>query len=54
MVLIWVAWVLHRRSRNQFGQSIPFLRLGFEVLAVGVVKRTAHLGGFRSGVNGPG
>jgi uncharacterized membrane protein len=54
MVLIWVAWVLHRRSRNQFRQSIPFLRLGFEVLAVGVVMLTAHLGGFPSGVNGPG
>ena len=54
MVLIWVAWVLHKRSRGQLSQSIPFLRLGFEVLAVVVVMLTAHLGGFLSGVNGPG
>jgi hypothetical protein len=29
-------------------------RLAVEVLAVGIVALTGHLGGFLSGVNGPG
>lgn len=54
LLLIWVAWILHRRSGDQLGQSLPILRLGFETFAAGVVMLTSHLGGFLSGVNGPG
>jgi len=54
LALIWIAWLFHRRSRGQFAPSLPFFRLGFEMLAVVVVMLTSHLGGFLSGVNGPG
>jgi uncharacterized membrane protein len=51
--LIWLAWWLHFRVRRR-AQSLPSFRFAIEVLAVGVVAVTAHLGGFLSGVNRPG
>jgi uncharacterized membrane protein len=52
-VMIWVVWWLHFRARRQ-NATLPSYRLAIESLAVGVVVLTAHLGGFLSGVNGPG
>jgi uncharacterized membrane protein len=51
--LIWVAYRIHRRGRMP-GGSLPRYRFIVEGLAVVVVGLTGHLGGFLSGVNGPG
>jgi uncharacterized membrane protein len=52
-VLIWLVWWLHFRSRRRT-VYLPSYRLAVELLAVGIVALTGHLGGFLSGVNGPG
>jgi uncharacterized membrane protein len=52
-VMIWLIWSIHFRARRH-DASLPGYRLVIEFLAVGVVALTAHLGGFLSGVNGPG
>jgi uncharacterized membrane protein len=52
-VMIWVVWWVHFRGRRR-GAAPPNYRLAIEFLAVGVVALTGHLGGFLSGVNGPG
>lgn len=52
-LLIWLVWWVHFRARRQKA-PLPGYRILLEFLAVGVVALTAHLGGFLSGVNGPG
>jgi uncharacterized membrane protein len=52
-VMIWLVWWVHFRARRRT-VYLPSYRLAVEFLAVGVVGLTAHLGGFLSGVNGPG
>jgi len=52
-VMIWVVWWLHLRARSK-ANSLPTYRFPIEFLAVGLVALTGHLGGFLSGVNGPG
>src|ERR1700685_3971015 len=52
-MMIWLVWWVHFRSRRRT-VSLPSYRLAVEVLAVGIVALTGHLGGFLSGVNGPG
>jgi len=52
-VVIWLVWGVHFRARRRAG-VLPSYRLAFEFLGVGLVALTAHLGGFLSGVNGPG
>ena len=52
-VVIWLVWWVHFRARRRTG-VLPSYRLAFEFLGVGLVALTAHLGGFLSGVNGPG
>jgi uncharacterized membrane protein len=52
-VMIWLVWWVHFRARRR-ARVLPSYRLAFEFLGVGVVALTAHLGGFLSGVNGPG
>jgi uncharacterized membrane protein len=53
-VLICVVWLIHRRAQRQNGGILPGYRLPIEALAVVIVALTGHLGGFLSGVNGPG
>jgi uncharacterized membrane protein len=53
-VLIWVVWFIHRRSRRKEQEGLPGYRLPIETVAVVIVALTGHLGGFLSGVNGPG
>jgi uncharacterized membrane protein len=53
-VLIWVVWLIHRRSRRNQEEILPGYRLPIEAVAVVIVALTGHLGGFLSGVNGPG
>ncbi len=52
-VMIWLVWWLHFRARRRT-VLLPSYRLVLEALAVAVVAVTGHLGGFLSGVNGPG
>jgi uncharacterized membrane protein len=55
-LLIWVVWYIHFRVRTIcLSQTcLPPYRLWVELLAVAFVIVTGHLGGFLSGVNGPG
>jgi uncharacterized membrane protein len=53
-VVIWVVFLIHLRSRRHPERSLPNYRLSLEAIAVLLVAVTAHLGGFLSGVNGPG
>jgi uncharacterized membrane protein len=52
-VMIWLVWWVHFRARRRT-VYLPSYRLAVELLAVGLVAVTGHLGGFLSGVNGPG
>jgi uncharacterized membrane protein len=52
-VMIWLVWWLHFRARRR-AEVLPNYRLVVEFLGVGIVALTGHLGGFLSGVNGPG
>jgi uncharacterized membrane protein len=51
--LIWLVWWIHFRARRR-GEQPRSYRIPLELLAVAVVSLTGHLGGFLSGVNGPG
>src|SRR6202007_2710513 len=53
-VMIWAVWFIHRRKKPNQGETLPGYRLPIEAVAVFVVALTGHLGGFLSGVNGPG
>lgn len=53
-LLIWIVWLVHRRTQRKPGAVLPAYRLPLEAVAVVVVTVTGHLGGFLSGVNGPG
>lgn len=52
-VMIWLVWWVNLRARRR-DEALPSYRLAIEFLAVGMVALTGHLGGFLSGVNGPG
>ncbi|PYU00691.1 MAG: hypothetical protein DMG34_19135 [Acidobacteria bacterium] len=52
-LMIWLVWWVHFRGRRR-PRPLPNYRLAIEFLAFGIVTLTAHLGGFLSGVNGPG
>jgi uncharacterized membrane protein len=49
-VMIWVVWGVHFRARRR-GVALPLYRLSIELLVVGMIALTGHLGGFLSGVN---
>jgi uncharacterized membrane protein len=51
--MIWLVWWIHFRFRRRT-VYLPTYRLAIEFLAAALVGLTAHLGGFLSGVNGPG
>ena len=53
-VLIWFVFWIHLRVRRHPEESLPKYRLPIEAVAVLIVGLTGHLGGFLSGVNGPG
>jgi hypothetical protein len=52
-VMIWLVWWIHFRARKRT-VYLPSYRLAVELLAIGLVAVTGHLGGFLSGVNLPG
>jgi uncharacterized membrane protein len=51
-VMIWLVWRIHFRARRGT-EILPSYRLAIELLGVGVIALTGHLGGFISGINGP-
>ena len=51
-VLMWFVGWLHFRARSRPKYLLPGYRIPIEILAVGLVALTGHLGGFLSGVNG--
>ena len=50
-VMIGLVWWVHFRVRRRAG-ALPSYRLALEILGVGIIALTGHLGGFLSGVNG--
>ncbi len=52
-LMIWLVWSVHFRARRR-SVNLPRYRFAVELLAVGLVALTGHLGGFLSGVNLPG
>ena len=52
--MIWLLWSLHFRAHRNPAGKLPVYRLPIEIAAATFVSQTAHLGGFLSGVNGPG
>jgi uncharacterized membrane protein len=52
-VIICLVWYVHFRSRRTPGQTPPSHVLPLELVAVGLLGITAHLGGYLSGVNIP-
>jgi uncharacterized membrane protein len=53
-VVICLACWIHWRVRRHPAASLPTYRLPLEAVAVLLVGLTGHLGGFLTGVNGPG
>ena len=52
-VMICLVWWVHFGARRR-AEVLPSYRLAVEFLGVGLVALAGHLGGFLSGVNGPG
>jgi uncharacterized membrane protein len=50
---IGLVWWMHRRARRR-DETLSGHRVVIELLGVALVALTGHLGGFLSGVNGPG
>ena len=53
-LLIWIVLLVHLRARGSHGGVPPSYRFPIEAVTVALVMLTGHLGGFLSGVNGPG
>jgi hypothetical protein len=53
-MLIWAVFLIHLRARRHRQQPLPNFRLPIEAIAVLLVVWTGHLGGFLSGLSGPG
>jgi uncharacterized membrane protein len=53
-MLIWLVFSIHLRVRRHPQRPLPNFRLPIEAIAVLLVVGTGHLGGFLSGVSGPG
>jgi uncharacterized membrane protein len=50
---IWLVWWLHFRARRR-AEALSVYRLGIEIIGVCIIAFTGYMGGFLSGVNGPG
>lgn len=48
---VFAVWCLHWQTRKANLVSLPRYRIPLELLGVGLIVLTAHLGGFLSGVN---
>jgi uncharacterized membrane protein len=54
ILLIWIVFLVHLKAQRKNGGVLPGYRLPIEAVGVALVTLTGHLGGFLSGVNGPG
>jgi uncharacterized membrane protein len=52
-LMIWLVWCVQFLARRR-ARSLPNYRLALELVGVGLIALTGHLGGFLSGVNVPG
>ena len=52
--LIWLVCWLHSREQRETRPFAPGIRQAIELAAVAITLLTGHVGGFVSGVNGPG
>jgi uncharacterized membrane protein len=52
-VMVCLVWWVHFRARRR-AEVLPSYRLALEILGVGIIAVTGHLGAFLSGVNTPG
>jgi uncharacterized membrane protein len=52
--MIWLVWYLQFRARRESQDISPSYHLSLELFVMVLVMLTGHLGGFLSGVNGPG
>jgi uncharacterized membrane protein len=52
--MIWLVWYLRFRARRASQDISPSYHLSLELFVMVLVMLTGHLGGFLSGVNGPG
>jgi uncharacterized membrane protein len=52
--LIWLVWWLQFRNHQSPRRDLSSWRLSVEIVAAVAIALTSHLGGFLSGVNGPG
>jgi uncharacterized membrane protein len=52
-VMVCLVWWVHFRARRR-AEVLPGYRLALEILGVGIIALTGHLGAFLSGVNTPG
>jgi uncharacterized membrane protein len=50
---IWLVWWLHFCARRR-AEALSVYRLGIEIVGVCIIAFTGYMGGFLSGVNGPG
>lgn len=53
-VLLWLIGWLHYRTGPRPESTLPSFRLLLEAVGVLLITVTGHLGGFLSGINGPG
>jgi uncharacterized membrane protein len=51
VVLVIASWWVHWRTRQAGSTLLPGYRLSIELIGVGLIALTAHLGGFLTGVN---
>jgi uncharacterized membrane protein len=51
VLLVIASWWIHWRARKTQLLTLPCYRIPIELLGVGVITVTGHLGGFLSGVN---
>ena len=52
--LVCVVWLIHWTARRSQNEKLRLFCLPLEILTTVLLGVTAHLGGFLSGVNGPG
>src|SRR5260370_19501888 len=52
-VVVCLVWWVHFRARRR-AEVLPSYRLALEVVGVGIIALTGHLGAFLTGVNTPG
>ena len=51
--MIWLVWWVHFSARRR-AEVVPSYLLAVEIVGLGIVALTGHLGGFLSSVSGPG